>query len=76
MTSQAVRVTADSIDPDYAEAFVDIDEERSEPFQPPTGVLDIRELFGITAVGETPSCVQFPLKCAEGSRDSLDAFLS
>jgi hypothetical protein len=32
MTSQAdVRVTADSIDPDYAEPFVDIDEERSAP---------------------------------------------
>jgi hypothetical protein len=32
MTSQAaVRVTADSIDPDYAEPFVDCDEERSEP---------------------------------------------
>jgi hypothetical protein len=32
MTSAAdVRVTADSIDPDYAEPFVDIDEQRSEP---------------------------------------------
>jgi hypothetical protein len=32
MTSQAaVRVTADSIDPDYAEPFVDRDEERSDP---------------------------------------------
>jgi hypothetical protein len=32
MTSQAdVRVTADSIDPDYAEPFVDIDEERNAP---------------------------------------------
>jgi hypothetical protein len=32
MTSKAaVRVTAESIDPDYAEPFVDIDEERSTP---------------------------------------------
>ncbi len=32
MTSHpAVRVTADSVDPDYAEPFVDIDEERAEP---------------------------------------------
>jgi hypothetical protein len=32
MTSEAaVRVTAESIDPDYAEPFVDIDEERSTP---------------------------------------------
>jgi len=27
----AVRVTADSVDPDYAEPFIDIDEERTEP---------------------------------------------
>ena len=27
----AVRVTADSVDPDFSEPFVDIDEQRSEP---------------------------------------------
>jgi hypothetical protein len=32
MTSQtAVRVTAESVDPDYAEPFIDIEEERAEP---------------------------------------------
>ena len=32
MTTQAaIRVTADSVDPDYAEPFVDIDEQRAEP---------------------------------------------
>jgi hypothetical protein len=32
MTSQtAVRVTANSVDPDYAEPFVELDEERAEP---------------------------------------------
>lgn len=31
VTQPQVRVTADSVDPDYAEPFVDIDEQRAEP---------------------------------------------